>query len=197
MRIIHLLAIVLMISGAPVAQAQGIPSGAVVTLSQERFFQSSDFGKRVQQELQARAESLSRENRQIEAELIAEERALTDDRPNLDPDVFRQMAEEFDARVTEIRRAQADKARDIQTFGQAQRDVFFERAVPVLLRLMEDTGAVAILNDSAVILSRSQTDITEMAVQRIDAAFAASENGDPSPRQPTPDAPLLVPQGAD
>ena len=49
-----------------------------LTLDQDRLFSESAFGKRVAAELDSRSQALATENREIEAELYAEEQALTD-----------------------------------------------------------------------------------------------------------------------
>lgn len=166
------------------AAAQTLQPSPVLTLDQDRMYAGSDFGKRVQEELQAQSAKLSQENRRIEAALEEEERRLTEERPEMDPAAFQELAKDFDERVTGIRRAQAAKSDSIRRTSEAERARFFEAAFPVLLELVEETGAVAILNNAAVIFSVRQIDITDAAIARINAAIGAAPL--PEARGPQP-----------
>ena len=174
--------------------AQSIQPSPVLTLDQDRVYAASAFGKRVQEDLQKQSADLSQENRKIEAALEEEERRLTVEREGMSAEEFQKLAVDFDERVTGIRRAQAAKTESIRRQAEAERVRFFEAAFPVLLELVEETGAVAILNNSAVIFSVRQIDITDAAIERIDAAFGAS----PRPVDPGPlPLPRPNPEGAE
>lgn len=168
--------------------AQQVQSSPVLTLDQDRLFTDSLFGQRVQSDLQAQSQALSQENRKIEAALEEEESRLTGERAEMDPAAFAELARDFDERVTGIRQAQASKSESIRRTSDAERSRFFEAAFPILLQLVEETGAVAILANSAVIFSTRQIDITDIAIARVDAAIGAS----PLPVDPGP-APLPRP----
>ncbi|MEP3346031.1 MAG: OmpH family outer membrane protein [Litoreibacter sp.] len=154
--------------------AQTVQSSPVLTLDQDRMYAASKFGKRVQADLTAQSRDLSLENRKIEAALEEEERRLTVERPSMDSEEFQALAADFDERVTGIRRAQSQKSDSIQRQADQERARFFEAAFPVLLELVEETGAVAILNNTAVIFSVRQIDITDAAIARIDATIGSS-----------------------
>ena len=55
----------------------------VLTIDSERMFRESAFGRRVSAEIEARSIELAAENREIEAALEAEERELTEQRPDM------------------------------------------------------------------------------------------------------------------
>ncbi len=177
----------LIATGAATAQ-NTVTQPPILTLNQERLYANSLFGERVRTELEASSAELANENRKIEAALVAEERQLTDDRPTMEPEAFRALAEDFDERVTGIRRAQVEKRNALQRVTESERARFFELAYPVLLQLVEETDALAILNQSAVILSSRQIDITDTAIQRVDA-----EIGDAALPPEPPTAPLQRP----
>lgn len=171
--------------GAPV----GLPS-SVLTIDQDRLFANTAYGKRLQRDYEAAAAALATENRGIEAQLSAEERALTDKRPTLAPDDFRKLADAFDTKVEGIRKAQAAKNTDLLRQRAAARQKFFEDVLPVLGGLMRETGAVAILNAPAVFLSFKGVDITDRAIARIDATLGEGTSATPAPDAPgTPAAP--------
>lgn len=157
---------------APAAGSAGaadvaIPS-AVLTIDPDRLFSASEYGKRVQQELEGEARALAAENHRIEAELSAEELDLTQKRPTLAPDEFRKLADAFDAKVKGIRKAQDEKNKAIADRREAEREQFLQLVLPILGGLMRENGAVAILNQQAIFLSFRGIDITDRAVARID-----------------------------
>lgn len=158
---------------APVAgpaRAQNVVS-PVVTVDQDRLFNNSQFGQRVQSDHETRVHLLSQENRLIEAELINEERALTEQRADLAADAFRTLADAFDDKVQRIRAEQDAKA---ATLGQAldnDRQEFLRLIGPVLQTLVIERGAVALLDRRAVIISADSIDITSAAVARIDSTI--------------------------
>ncbi|MEM9582020.1 MAG: OmpH family outer membrane protein [Pseudomonadota bacterium] len=162
------------------------PPAPILTLNQERLYSASEFGLRVRQELEEASAALAAENRRIEVALVAEENRLTEERATMDPVEFRALAEDFDERVTGIRRAQVEKRNAVQREADAERNRFFELAYPVLFQLVEETGALAILNQSAVILSSRQIDITEQAIARVNAEIGAAPPPPEAPRAPEP-----------
>ena len=172
--------------------AQSIQPSPVLTLDQDRMYAASAFGKRVQEFLRQQSSELSQENRKIEAALEEEERRLTEERSDMDPDTFQKLAIDFDERVTGIRSAQSAKTDSIRRQAEAERARFFEAAFPILLELVEETGAVAILNNTAVIFSVRQIDITDAAIARIDDAIGAA----PPPVDPGP-LPVQRPDAAE
>jgi Skp family chaperone for outer membrane proteins len=162
----------------------------ILKLDQERLFGSSAYGKAVSARFDAETADLTEENRRLDAALEAEERALTERRAQMPPEEFAPLATAFDAKVEEIRAAQEAKYRAITRRVDEDRQRFFEAAVPVLGNLLNDTGAVAILADSAIILSLTTVDITDEAVARMDVVLPApGPSAEPSPDAPVPPAP--------
>ncbi|MEM9434061.1 MAG: OmpH family outer membrane protein [Pseudomonadota bacterium] len=171
----------LLIPAAAIAQ-----TAPVLTLNQEALYLASDFGKRVQSELEQQSRALASENRRIETELVDEERALTEQRPDMEPAAFRELADEFDQRVTEIRDAQDAKLDAIQDRADAERARFYELAFPVLLELVESSGAVAILNSDAVIFSVRNIDITEEAIAAVNTTIGSAPRDGAQMQSPAP-----------
>lgn len=186
--------------GAPVAPAQPVPpadaapaaaaatpgaaASLVVTLDQERFFQTTLYGRAVLQGVEREAAALGAENRRIEAALEAEERALTVRRASLSPEDFAPLAAAFDDKVETIRAEQDAKSRGLNQRLDAERKQFFDAAVPVLTDLLAERGAAAILANDAVLLSLNALDITELAIARMDARLPAPPAAaDPAPEQ--------------
>lgn len=158
---------------SPALQAQqlGVPQSDILTISSERLFSDSAFGRRIAREIEAESRVLATENRRIEAELTAEEKDLTAQRPDMEPVAFRVLADAFDEKVQSNRAVQDAKARTLAQKGDAGRGDFLQSARPVLALLMRETGASIILERSSVFLSADATDITDLAIARIDAAI--------------------------
>lgn len=152
-----------------IASAQGVPRNAVVVIDQDVLFARSRFGQRIREEIEQDSRALAAENREIETELEAEERALTARRADTDPTLFRDLADAFDARVGELRETQDAKARAIQQRSDQARDVFQARVGPLLSDLAQDAGALVVLDSRMVIAVADEVDITDRALERIDA----------------------------
>ncbi|MEP4038579.1 OmpH family outer membrane protein [Pseudophaeobacter sp.] len=146
----------------------GTPQSGLLTIQPERLFSESLFGKRIAQEIEAEGAVLTVENRNIEAELRAEEQDLTQRRSTMEAEAFRTLADAFDRKVQETRSIQDKKLREISQLGESARREFFVASLPVLEGIMRETGAGAILDHATVFLSADVVDITELAIARID-----------------------------
>ncbi len=144
---------------------------SILVLNQDRLLQQTEFGLRIQQEIEDASNTLAAQNRTIEQQLVTEELSLTEQRPTMSPDDFRVLADEFNVRVDGIRAAQAAKARDLQTQSDAAQQRFFEETFPVLLQIVETRGASVLLDSRTVLLSAGSVDITEVAIDAIDVAL--------------------------
>ncbi|VDC31589.1 OmpH family outer membrane protein [Pseudogemmobacter humi] len=178
---------------APVlAQEEGPPAAApaetlapdrlvpVLTLDQDRMFRESAWGADAVRRAEAAAAALSAENRGIEQDLEQEERALTEKRAQMTPQEFAPLARAFDERVEEFRQSQDAKSRAISRRLDEDRQRFRELAVPVLVELLGDHGAVVIIADDAVILSLTSADVTDEAVELMDLRLPAPEPEPPA-----------------
>lgn len=187
----RLLALILCLATLPVlsvqAQQLGLPRYAILTISTDQMFAGSAFGQRAAREIEARGAVLAAENRRIEAELTQEERALTKQRPDMDVQTFRDLADAFDQKVQLNRAAQDAKARELNQVGDTARAEFLSAARPILEALMREAGAGVILERANVFLSANSTDITDLAIARIDAAIG--DGTVVSDTNPVPDNP--------
>ena len=162
--------IAVLLAGAAVAQDNRVQA-RVLTIDPEQLFEQTQFGKRIIAESEALAAELQAENRRIEAELSEEERALTDKRPTLQVDEFRALANAFDEKVNQIRAEQDSKVREVQSFRETAQQRFFSETGSVLLEIVRERNAAVILDRRNVFLSAETVDITQVAIERIDAQF--------------------------
>jgi len=157
------------------------PRGSqVLTLNQERFFNDSEFGKRVLAEIKTRSSALAAENHRIESELADEEKALTESRKTMTPAEFRPLADAFDAKVVGIRKAQAEKAAALKKWSESEQQRFVDIAYPELLNIANDLGAAVILDQRYTIVTSAGIDVTGFAIQQVNKAIG---DGGPAPKE--------------
>ena len=167
----------LALSGPVVAQeaattpSVGVVQSLILTIEPDRLFSDSAFGQRIVRDIETEGNQIASDNRRIEAELTQEERELTELRDTLTTEEFRERASAFDEKVQELRRTQDEKARALGQRSDEARRALLAAAQPVLLDLMADSGAVAIHDRRAVLLSVSAVDITDRAITRVDATI--------------------------
>ena len=176
MRALALLAALWLSLGAPVA-AQDTPPSSVLVVDTDAVLANSVYGVQLEQRFEQAAKELVAENERIEAELTAEEKALTDERAALDPKVFRQKADAFDEKVTRIRAEQDAKASAVQAIRDEGRADFIGALTEVLADIARERGAVMVLEQAQVFLSASSIDVTDLAVQRLNETL--SQQGAP------------------
>ena len=144
----------------------------VLLIDQDRLFSGSVFGQAVGGVIDRVGRDLSAQNREIEDVLTQEEQRLTELRSSLSIEDFRLRAAEFDARVVEIRSGQDAKNRALGAYAEAARQRFLEIMGPILIDLVQRSGAEVLMDRRAVIFARDDIDITDEAIAAIDAALA-------------------------
>ncbi|MGB8623834.1 MAG: OmpH family outer membrane protein, partial [Paracoccaceae bacterium] len=182
------------------AQAQDqVLRSPIVTVDQERLFRESAYGKAVLGRIEEETNALAAENRKIEAQLVAEEKALTEERATMDPAAFREKAAAFDDKVVKIRKEQDDKARALGNRRDDAQKTFFTKVLPILTDIVRERGAVAVLESRAIVLSADQIDITDAAIARIDKEMdlpeiPPSDQSGAAPDGAGPDGPTPAPE---
>lgn len=152
-----------------VAQDRNLFASPILTLDQERLFLESVLAKRLSAEIETLRDRLQVENLEIEEQLLAEELALTEQRPGMDPAAFRVLADAFDTKVQGIRAQQDAKALELGRMRDQERQNFLIEIAPVLQAIMRERGALVLLEKRATILSAGAIDITDDAIARINA----------------------------
>lgn len=159
-------------AGAQVQGQSAVPARSpILIIDTERLFKDSAFGRRVAEEVEAESALLAAENQRIMADLTAEESDLTQRRPGMEPEAFRTLANAFDERAQTIRREQRQKLLNLQQKQETGQALFFATAQPVLQSLMREAGASVILERGTTVLFLPSSDVTDQAIQRVDAAL--------------------------
>lgn len=160
------LAVLLALAGP--AAGQGTEATQILIIDNERLYLESRYGQQIRSEIEAAATALRAENERIVGALTEEEKSLTERRPTMTPEAFRAEAEDFDARVQDIRRARDAKENELQQARADGRVLFFDEARPIVGKLMIDRGAVVVLDSRSVFVAVRSADITDAAIAVID-----------------------------
>lgn len=165
-------------------------SAPILTLDQEVLYLSSAWGLRAQARLEAKGEEVAAENDRLTQLLSSEEARLTEQRSTLPAAEFRDLAESFDIRATRIRRERAQAVQDLNAWAEADRAAFFRAALPVMGQVMQDRGAVAVLDRRTIFVSLDAIDVTAQLVAALDDRIGDGEGVVPLPEPPpSEDAP--------
>ncbi|MCZ0811009.1 MAG: OmpH family outer membrane protein [Pseudomonadota bacterium] len=176
-------------AGTATAQGVGVVQSDVLVINPDRLFAETQLGETMNEELQAKRDALIAHNRKLEAELEAEEKALSELRAETSPEEFRDLADAFDAKVRNIRQDSDRRARDLDRI-RSQAPVTFMRLVePVLVDIMRDADAAVIMDSRSVLLRAEVVDITDVAVSRIDEEIGSELPGSMGGGTPASDGP--------
>lgn len=159
----------------PLAEGAMPVIAPVLTVDEELLFARSAWGRRVQAQLEEEGRILQAENDSIAAQLAGEEADLTARRAATEPAEFRRLAEAFDTRATDMRRERAQAAADLNARAEADRAAFYRAALPIMGRMMQERGAVAVLDQRTVFVSLDVIDITADLVDRLDGELGDGE----------------------
>ncbi|WP_101066347.1 OmpH family outer membrane protein [Roseovarius salinarum] len=156
----------------PAARAQdvGVVQSEVLVLDPERLFRNTEYGQSISADIQAERERIIEDNRKLEAELEAEEKALTEKRPEMSPEAFRDAADAFDKKVRRIRKENERAVRDLERRRERAPVTFMKRVEPILARVMREAGGVVVLDKRSTLLSADVIDITDLAIERVNRA---------------------------
>lgn len=182
------LALALGLGGPVLGQSFGTEQSEVVVIDPQRLFRETQFGQRIAAELEAEAEELATTNRRLEEQLRAEEKELTEARPTMTPEDFRDAAEAFDKKVQAIRRERLEKARSLEEKRGSAEQRFLAAAQSVLVEVMDERGANILIDIRSTLLRDNGIDITSQAVRKIDQAIGTGEQAETPQPQPQPEA---------
>ncbi len=177
----------------------------LMTIDQDALFLRSAWGQRAQAELERRGRELAAENEALAQALSREEQELTELRKTLPADEFRARADEFDKRVVEVRRERDTKATELQHYADSERDAFQQAVLPILARMMQERGAVAVLDLRVLFVSADAIDVTDDLIEEVDAVAGAGPSSGPAagpddaaaPETPAPAVPAAPEGGSD
>ena len=142
-------------------------SAPILTIDQDRLFSETRLGAETLGTLETQAKELAAENQEIENALIAEELELTEKRPELEPQEFRDLANAFDERVQKLREEQDEKGRQLNRLREEAQSQFLRDSAGIISEIVRARGALLVIDRRDVFLSADSIDITEEAIQKI------------------------------
>lgn len=176
------------VTGAPAALAQEAPSRTtpqtqaqqtqseqsfpILAFDRARIIAQSQMGVALEAEIEVERAALLAENDQIYADLEAEEQEISDQRKMMSEEAFRTRAAEFDAKVTEVRAQQDEKAQAVQRLYDSALEEMETEMNTVLTRVARDLGAVVVFERQQVYLMSGSIDVTKVVIDRLDAIQA-------------------------
>ncbi|MDB6178523.1 OmpH family outer membrane protein [Paracoccus sp. Z330] len=163
------------------SEGQSLVDAPILTVDQERLFDESDWGQRALRELEQRGGEIAQENDRLATQLSNEEAQLTQQRSVLEPAEFRKLAEAFDSRATTIRRERAQMVQKLNAEAEADRNAFFQAALPVMGEVMQERGATAVLDRRTVFVSLDAIDITSDLIERLNQRIGDGTEDDTAP----------------
>lgn len=164
------LALIAPVHAQALSEGEQVFRSPVLSINYDRFFSGSRLGREMVGQLEAERVMMEAENRRIEAELEAEEIALTEARETMEPAAFREAARAFDEKVQRIRGERRQLALELSQQGDALRNQFDDAALPILTDIVREANAVVVVDSRSVVLTLEVIDITRLAIQRMDAA---------------------------
>lgn len=161
-------AILIWLALAVAAPAQE-SSPQVLIIDSDRLYAETLYGRRLEAELAAEISEVQEENDRIAETLREEELSLTERRPDMEPEAFREEARAFDDKVQEVRRSRDAKAAELQAKRAAARSRFEEQVQGIVANVMLERSAVMVMEQRNVVLSVRSVNITDDVIVRIDA----------------------------
>lgn len=161
------------------------PNPSFLVLEQDRVFNSSALGKEIIALNEAEDSKLRAEGQRLDRQFEQEEQALTEQRAQLTPEEFRVLADAFDEKVVATRRAQEERGAALVQRAERRQREFLRQIGPILLQILEETGASAVIEQRGLLISKQDLNITGEVIKRLDAAHAAQTSGGDAAQTPT------------
>ena len=153
--------LILLILAQPVSS---IDKSIIFTVDMNKLLKLSNIGKGIINRNNLARLKLQNENEALEAELLLEEKALSELRANISVDDFHEKANEFDKKVTIIRSEQSKKENILVNKMRQEEANFYKNIYPLLYELLSDRGGLVLMDQRNAVLWDSSVDITEDAI---------------------------------
>ncbi len=146
-----------------------IPRSPVLIVNRQAVLENSAAARALQETERETLERVTTELERVKTELQVEEQELTRLKPTLPPAQFDARAREFDRKVKAQRAAGQDRRALFQKFTQEARQALASALPRVLEALRRETGALVLLDASALAAADPALDVTALAIERYDA----------------------------
>ena len=133
-----------------------------------KLLKQTQIGKKIIAQDNIARQNLQSENEELEENLLLEEKELSDLRKTLTLDEFRLKAQDFDKKVTIIRKEQGQKEQLLIAENRKNENDFFKKIYPLLYGLLSEKGGLILIDQRNVVLWDSSVDLTKDAINLID-----------------------------
>ena len=108
----------------------------------------------------------------IEKQFIAEEKALTEQRSELDISEFQNLADAFDDKVEKVRTSRAQKDKKLQKDFAIWRKKFVQIVLPIVREQMSQFNALVVLDTTnRGLIYDKKVDVTDVIIDRLNEEF--------------------------
>ena len=149
----------------------GSEKASFYTVDMNKLLKQTAIGKKLISDNNSLKQSLQNENDALQAELLLEEKDLSELRSSLSADEFRPKALAFDQKVTIIRLEQAQKEENLLRDIRKKESDFYKNIYPILYKLLSEHGGLILLDQRNVVLWDSSVDITDEAIDMINRIY--------------------------
>lgn len=141
----------------------------VAILDVQRILHEAKAGQAIQTEIRNREQALKNEIEKRENALLAADQQLAQQRATLSQEEFAKKRNEIRQQLAEVRKyAQAQKAAIVEVAQRGEAQIG-QALVEVVKAIAKERGISLVLNRAQVVMFPDQLDITEEALERINA----------------------------
>lgn len=169
-------ALTLLFAGQAAAQAQGpanpgpaIPG--VCVFHNERLLAQSTVGQSVQTGMRTLSQQVSGELQPYAQSIEAEITALEQGRGTIPEQEFAQRSQALQQRIGEARQLEAQRQQELEYTLNLQLRAIAQATDPILVAVYQERGCGLLLSREAVIEMNPAMDITDVVIQRLNAAL--------------------------
>lgn len=177
------LAVACLASPALSQNQQPLSSQDILVVDRERVLRDSAPGRALAAAVQEQRLALQSASAEVEKAMEAEETAIDKIRDSLTPQQFEERLRDFDQRVRQVRRDSQQASQALHArINDARREM--GQALNLVLRdILEERGALVLLNAQTVIMARGEIDITAEAIDKFSTKsfqfnFSPAKTGD-------------------
>lgn len=171
---------------AAVAQPEPPATGTILIVDFQAALRESEAFAAVEREAERLRDVFRAEFAVLERELREVERQLGAERDDVPPEEFNARRRAFEERVVEAQRAAQERRAALDRATRTATDRIRDRLIEIVSVIARDRGATLVLERETVVLVSVDLDITDMAIERLNAALPTvpvdmGEVGAPAP----------------
>ncbi|MEM8753098.1 MAG: OmpH family outer membrane protein [Pseudomonadota bacterium] len=161
--------LILLVGSTTVVWAQSAPL-RILIVDRERALTESEPAQRIAARERAERLSLRAFNDELQVELETEEAEIAALRETSTKEEFEERVRAFNVKVRDARQTSQRNIQAFQRRFEEARSALAERLTPLLIAMLEETGADLILDARDVLVARPGADVTDRLIERLNAS---------------------------